>query len=94
MNYLTPEELVAVLRVARSRSARDWPMILIAYRHGMRASEVCGLKLADVDLKTDSISIRRLKRSLQSLFASKTKSPDARFSCGSHTAEAAGRSVR
>jgi site-specific recombinase XerD len=39
-------------------------MILLAYRHGLRASEVCGIKLADLDLKTGSISIRRLKGSL------------------------------
>ena len=31
----------------------------------MRASEVCGLKLADVDLKAASIVIRRIKGSLQ-----------------------------
>ena len=64
MNYLTPEELVAVLRVARSRSARDWPMILIAYRHGMRASEVCSLRLADVDMRSEAVTVRRLKGSM------------------------------
>ena len=42
-------------------------MILLAYRHGLRASEVCGLKLADVDLKAGSIFIRRLKGSLQTM---------------------------
>jgi site-specific recombinase XerD len=42
-------------------------MILLAYRHGLRASEVCGLKLADIDLKAGSISIRRLKGSLQTV---------------------------
>jgi type 1 fimbriae regulatory protein FimB len=67
MQFLTPEELLMLLRVARSHSARNWAMILLAYRHGMRASEVCGLKLADVDLRTCSISIRRLKGSLQSI---------------------------
>lgn len=65
MTFLTPEETLAVLRVARHRSTRDWTMILLAYRHGLRASEVCGLKLADVDLKAGSISVRRLKGSLQ-----------------------------
>jgi site-specific recombinase XerD len=40
-------------------------MILIAYRHGMRASEVCGLRWDDVDLKSESILIRRLKGSLE-----------------------------
>jgi len=64
MTYLTPEELLAVLKAARARSARDWAMILLAYRHGLRASEVCELKLADIDLKAGSISIQRLKGSL------------------------------
>ena len=40
-------------------------MILIAFRHGMRASEVCGLELKDVDLKNGEITIRRLKGSLK-----------------------------
>jgi len=33
-------------------------------RHGLRASEVCDLKLKDADLKSASVSIRRLKGSL------------------------------
>lgn len=65
MTFLTPEETLALLKAAREHSARAWAMILLGYRHGMRASEVCGLKLADVDLKTGSIVIRRLKGSLQ-----------------------------
>jgi site-specific recombinase XerD len=64
MTFLSPEEVLAVLKVARGRATRDWAMILLAYRHGLRASEVCGLKLADIDLKAGSISIRRLKGSL------------------------------
>jgi type 1 fimbriae regulatory protein FimB len=67
MTFLTPEETLAVLRAARGRLIRDWAMILLAYRHGLRASEVCGLKLSDVDLKSGSISIRRLKGSLQTV---------------------------
>ena len=67
MTHLTPDELLAVLKAARTRSARDWCMILLAYRHGMRASEVCDLKLADVDLKAGSISVRRLKGSLHTV---------------------------
>ncbi len=64
MTILTPQEMLDLLRAARKRSVRDWAMILLAYRHGLRASEVCGLKLADLDLKSGSISIRRLKGSL------------------------------
>jgi len=67
MNYLTPDELLMVLRVARSHSSRDWAMILLAYRHGMRASEVCALGLPDINLKDGSLSIRRLKGSLHTV---------------------------
>jgi len=67
MVILTPPEMLALLKAARKRSTRDWAMILIAYRHGLRASEVCGIKMADMDLKSGSISIRRLKGSLHTI---------------------------
>jgi len=67
MTILSPQEMLSLLKAARKRSTRDWAMILLAYRHGLRASEVCGIKLADVDLKTSSISIRRLKGSLHTI---------------------------
>jgi site-specific recombinase XerD len=65
MAFLTTEEMLAVLKAARSRSSRDWAMILVAYRHGMRASEVCGLRRDDLHLGGESITIRRLKGSLE-----------------------------
>jgi site-specific recombinase XerD len=40
-------------------------MILLAFRHEMRASEVCGLELKDVNLKSGEIIIRRLKGNLK-----------------------------
>jgi len=64
MTYLSPEEVLAVLKTARARSSRDWVMILLAYRHGLRASEVCGLKLSDVNLKDQTIRVARLKGSM------------------------------
>src|ERR1700724_1373027 len=67
MTFLTPVETLALLKVAKQRSTRDWAMVLLAYRHGLRASEVCDLKLADIDLKAGSISVRRLKGSLQTV---------------------------
>jgi site-specific recombinase XerD len=67
MTILTPQEMLDLLKTARNRSVRDWAMILLAYRHGLRATEVCGLKLADLDLKSGSISIRRLKGSLHTV---------------------------
>jgi integrase len=65
--FLTPEENLAVLRAAKDRGVRDWAMILLAYRHGLRASEVCGLRLADADLKDGAISIQRLKGSMRTV---------------------------
>jgi type 1 fimbriae regulatory protein FimB len=65
--YLTPGEMIAVLKAAKERSARDWTMVLLSYRHGMRASEVCNLRLDDVDLKRQAITIRRLKGSLDTV---------------------------
>lgn len=67
MTILSPQEMLSLLKAARKQSTRDWAMILLAYRHGLRASEVCGIKLADIDLKTSSISIRRLKGSLHTI---------------------------
>jgi site-specific recombinase XerD len=64
MAYLTPEEVLAVLKAGRGRSVRNWAMILLAYRHGLRASEVCDLKLTDADIKNGSLNLRRLKGSL------------------------------
>jgi type 1 fimbriae regulatory protein FimB len=63
MKALTQKEVIAVLRAAQT--PRNRAMIAIAYRHGMRASEICGLKLADVDMKNCEITIRRLKGSLK-----------------------------
>jgi integrase len=65
MNFLEPHEILAVLRSAKKKGGREWAMILIAYRHGMRASEVCGLRLDDLDLKNGSIVVARLKGSLK-----------------------------
>ena len=70
--FLSPEETIEVLRKAKERGARDHAMILLAYRHGLRASEVCGLRMADVDLKDGALSIQRLKgsmRTVQPLYA-------------------------
>jgi type 1 fimbriae regulatory protein FimB/type 1 fimbriae regulatory protein FimE len=36
-------------------------MILIAYRHGLRASEVCGLRWDQIDLNSGRLHVRRAK---------------------------------
>jgi integrase len=64
MKALTSDEVLKVLK-AVSDNPRDLAMVLLSFRHGMRASEVCGLELKDVDLKNGEITIRRLKGSLK-----------------------------
>ncbi len=65
MVHLEPSEVLAVLRAAKAKGTREWTMILLAYRHGLRASEVCNLRLDDVDLKNGHIVVSRLKGSLR-----------------------------
>jgi integrase len=65
MIHLEPPEVLSVLKVAKARSARSWAMILLAYKHGLRASEVCNLRIDDIDLKNGSITVERLKGSLR-----------------------------
>jgi type 1 fimbriae regulatory protein FimB len=51
MAAMTPEQTLAHLRAARSHSPRAHAMILLAIRHGMRASEVTGLRLDQLSLR-------------------------------------------
>jgi type 1 fimbriae regulatory protein FimB len=68
MKALTPNEMLKVLKIA-SASKRNHAMILCAFRFGMRASEVCDLRLSDLDIKNGTITVRRLKGSRTSVGA-------------------------
>ena len=62
--YLTEREIERLQEAARERSRyghRDATMILIAYRHGLRASEVCGLRWDQIDLNSGRLHVRRAK---------------------------------
>jgi site-specific recombinase XerD len=64
IKFLSSDEtrrLFAAIR--KGASKRDYALFLIAYRHGLRASEVGMLHTADVDLKTLRIHCHRLKGS-------------------------------
>jgi len=65
MTYLEPAEVLAVLKAAKEKGAREFAMIVVAYKHAMRASEVCNLRLGDIDMRNGSIVIERLKGSLR-----------------------------
>jgi hypothetical protein len=62
--YLTFKEVGKLVEGARSRwryGHRDATMILIAYRHGLRASELRALRWDQVDLERGLVHVRRLK---------------------------------
>jgi type 1 fimbriae regulatory protein FimB len=65
MQHLEPAEVLSVLRAAKAKGHREWAMIVVAYKHGMRASEVCNLRVDNLDLKNGSIVVDRLKGSLR-----------------------------
>jgi integrase len=66
LQALNEKEILSVLKLAAAESKRNAAMILLAFKHGMRASEVCGLRLGDIDMKNGIITVRRLKGSLKS----------------------------
>ena len=63
--YLTPPEVARVIAAASGGALghRDATMILLAYRHGFRASEVCRLQWASIDLDARTIQVNRIKGS-------------------------------
>lgn len=66
LQALNEKEILSVLKFASFESKRNAAMILLAFKHGMRASEVCDLRLSDIDMKNCIITVRRLKGSLKS----------------------------
>jgi site-specific recombinase XerD len=64
--YLTEGEVEQLCHAARKRGRyghRDAAMILLAYRHGLRVSELVGLRWTQVDLDGGKLHVARLKGS-------------------------------
>jgi type 1 fimbriae regulatory protein FimB len=64
--YLTPDEVEKLLAAAQTTSrnpVRDHAILLLMYRHGLRVSELCQLKLSDVNLELAELYVNRLKGS-------------------------------
>jgi integrase len=62
--YLTPAEIERLMKVAREgrHGQRDASLILIAYRHGLRATEICDLEWSQVELtRSATLHVRRVK---------------------------------
>src|SRR5919106_2542207 len=66
LQFLTQEELKRLFAVIKDK--RDKVLFLLAYRHGLRASEIGLLQRIDVDLKQGRITIHRLKGTLSDIY--------------------------
>jgi integrase len=61
--FLTEREIERVIEAAKSNrhGHRDSTMILICYRHGLRASEVCDLRWDQIIFSGGNLHVRRVK---------------------------------
>lgn len=67
--YLTPDEIEKLLQASSKlgrHGARDRTLVLLAYRHGLRVSELVSLRWDQVDLKAGLLHVARLKNGIAS----------------------------
>jgi type 1 fimbriae regulatory protein FimB/type 1 fimbriae regulatory protein FimE len=62
-DFLSRAELRRLFDAARAgrHAERDLLLVMMAYRHGLRASELVGVRRSDLDLDARRLSVRRLK---------------------------------
>lgn len=91
--YLTPAEIEKLMKAARDGRYRhrDATLVLIAYRHGLRAIEICDLEWSQVEFgRSSSLHVRRAKNGkpsvhplrgdeLRALRELQRQSPDSAF---------------
>jgi site-specific recombinase XerD len=69
--YLTPKEVERLIAATKKRtrrySLRDATMILVAFRHGLRVSELCSLTWDQIDFSQGMLHVRRLKGGIPSV---------------------------
>jgi type 1 fimbriae regulatory protein FimB len=64
--YLTRDEVDKLLTASKRRTRnpiRDYAILLLMFRHGLRVSELCQLKLSDVNVTSKEIHVHREKGS-------------------------------
>ncbi|MGA8696337.1 MAG: tyrosine-type recombinase/integrase [Xanthobacteraceae bacterium] len=61
--HLTEREIDKLIEAARRNrhGQRDSTILLIAFRHGLRVSELCGLQWSDIEFETGTLHLRRAK---------------------------------
>ena len=67
--YLTQREIDRLMDCARKHGRyghRDATMIFVAYRHGLRASEVCDLQWQQIELSEGRLHVHRVKNGISS----------------------------
>ena len=67
--YLTGKEVIAMIEAAKSTGRhghRDATLIMLAYRHGLRVSELIALRWDHVDLEAGTLLVNRLKNGVPS----------------------------
>ncbi len=62
--HLTEAEVERLMKAASGNryGHRDATMVLVAYRHGLRASELVDLRWDQVDFRTATLHVRRVKK--------------------------------
>jgi len=68
--YLSPHEVDTITATARQTGRhghRNATMILMAYRHGLRVSELVSLKWQQVDLKAGLLHVNRFKNGVDAI---------------------------
>lgn len=68
--YLLEKEVLALIEAAAHigrHGARDGALILIAYRHGLRVSELVGLRWEQIDLQQGLLHVTRRKHGIASV---------------------------
>src|ERR1700678_3288589 len=68
--YLIPDEVEQLLQASSKlgrHGARDRTSILLAYRHGLRVSELVSLRWDQVDLRQGLLHVARLKHGIASV---------------------------
>jgi type 1 fimbriae regulatory protein FimE len=68
--YLTEKEVERLIEATKRRGrngARDAAAILPAYRHGLRATELCSLRWSQIDLRNGRLHVNRAKGGIESV---------------------------